>query len=103
MRPGLQKPLGADSGGCPCSVGAAAVGKPQARCGGEGLSRPRSISAPASAAVAAHRPPPTRPVRVSGQSAVLQVFTAASWRTLCSDDWRGHHASVACAQLGFPR
>uniref|UniRef100_A0A8C0L1I1 Transmembrane serine protease 3 n=1 Tax=Canis lupus dingo TaxID=286419 RepID=A0A8C0L1I1_CANLU len=43
-----------------------------------------------------------RCVRVSGQNAVLQVFAAAAWRTVCSDDWRGHHANVACAQLGFP-
>ncbi|XP_060496496.1 transmembrane protease serine 3 isoform X2 [Panthera onca] len=43
-----------------------------------------------------------RCVRVSGRNAVLQVFTAAAWRTVCSDDWRGHHANVACAQLGFP-
>ncbi|XP_003798117.1 transmembrane protease serine 3 isoform X1 [Otolemur garnettii] len=41
-------------------------------------------------------------VRVSGQNAVLQVFTAASWKTMCSDDWKGHYAKVACAQLGFP-
>lgn len=44
-----------------------------------------------------------RPVRVSGQNGVLQVFTEAAWRTVCSDDWKGHHASIACAQLGFPR
>uniref|UniRef100_A0A2K6F4T1 Transmembrane serine protease 3 n=1 Tax=Propithecus coquereli TaxID=379532 RepID=A0A2K6F4T1_PROCO len=43
-----------------------------------------------------------RCVRVSGQSAVLQVFAAASWRTVCSDDWKGHYTKVACAQLGFP-
>ncbi|XP_029794757.1 transmembrane protease serine 3 isoform X3 [Suricata suricatta] len=43
-----------------------------------------------------------RCVRVSGRHAALQVFAAATWRTVCSDDWRGHHASVACAQLGFP-
>uniref|UniRef100_A0A2K5YZ32 Transmembrane serine protease 3 n=2 Tax=Mandrillus leucophaeus TaxID=9568 RepID=A0A2K5YZ32_MANLE len=43
-----------------------------------------------------------RCVRVSGQNAVLQVFTAASWKTMCSDDWKGHYANVACAQLGFP-
>ncbi|KAF5927464.1 hypothetical protein HPG69_016102 [Diceros bicornis minor] len=43
-----------------------------------------------------------RCVRVSGRNAVLQVFTAAAWRTVCSDDWKGHHANVACAQLGFP-
>lgn len=43
-----------------------------------------------------------RPVRLSGQNAVLQVFTAAAWRTMCSDDWQGHHANVACAQMGFP-
>lgn len=43
------------------------------------------------------------PVRVSGQRGVLQVFTDAAWRTVCADDWKGHHASVACAQLGFPR
>ncbi|XP_037380672.1 transmembrane protease serine 3 [Talpa occidentalis] len=43
-----------------------------------------------------------RCVRVSGQDAVLQVFTAAAWRTVCTDGWRGHHAGVACAQLGFP-
>uniref|UniRef100_A0A8D2D0A7 Transmembrane serine protease 3 n=1 Tax=Sciurus vulgaris TaxID=55149 RepID=A0A8D2D0A7_SCIVU len=43
-----------------------------------------------------------RCVRVSGQHAVLQVFAAASWRTMCSDDWKGHYARVACAQLGFP-
>ncbi|XP_057360900.1 transmembrane protease serine 3 isoform X2 [Manis pentadactyla] len=44
-----------------------------------------------------------RCVRLSGQNAVLQVFTAAAWRTMCSDDWQGHHANVACAQMGFPR
>ncbi|XP_019521555.1 PREDICTED: transmembrane protease serine 3 isoform X1 [Hipposideros armiger] len=43
-----------------------------------------------------------RCVRVSGQNGVLQVFTAAVWRTMCSDDWKGHHANVACGQLGFP-
>ncbi|EPQ19898.1 Transmembrane protease serine 3 [Myotis brandtii] len=43
-----------------------------------------------------------RCVRVSGQNGVLQVFTEAAWRTMCSDDWKGHHASIACAQLGFP-
>ncbi|XP_049730892.1 transmembrane protease serine 3 isoform X3 [Elephas maximus indicus] len=43
-----------------------------------------------------------RCVRVSGQNAVLQVFTAASWKTMCSDDWKGLYANVACAQLGFP-
>ncbi|KAG8518590.1 Transmembrane protease serine 3 [Galemys pyrenaicus] len=41
-------------------------------------------------------------VRVSGRDAVLQVFAAAAWRTVCADDWTGHHAGVACAQLGFP-
>uniref|UniRef100_A0A8C5KTC7 Transmembrane protease serine 3 n=1 Tax=Jaculus jaculus TaxID=51337 RepID=A0A8C5KTC7_JACJA len=43
-----------------------------------------------------------RCVRVSGKSAALQVFTAAAWRTVCFDDWKGHYANVACAQLGFP-
>ncbi|XP_010634783.1 transmembrane protease serine 3 isoform X1 [Fukomys damarensis] len=43
-----------------------------------------------------------RCVRMSGHSAVLQVFVAAAWRTLCTDDWKGSYASVACAQLGFP-
>uniref|UniRef100_A0A8C9A6N5 Transmembrane protease serine 3 n=1 Tax=Prolemur simus TaxID=1328070 RepID=A0A8C9A6N5_PROSS len=43
-----------------------------------------------------------RCVRVSGQSAVLQAFVAASWRTMCSDDWKGLYSKVACAQLGFP-
>ncbi|XP_068401891.1 transmembrane protease serine 3 isoform X1 [Eschrichtius robustus] len=43
-----------------------------------------------------------RCVRVSGQNAALQVFTAATWRTVCSEDWKSHHATVACAQLGFP-
>uniref|UniRef100_A0A8D1MLK7 Transmembrane serine protease 3 n=1 Tax=Sus scrofa TaxID=9823 RepID=A0A8D1MLK7_PIG len=43
-----------------------------------------------------------RCVRVSGRNAALQVFTAAAWRTMCSEDWKAHHASVACAQLGFP-
>nr|KAF6476611.1 transmembrane serine protease 3 [Rousettus aegyptiacus] len=43
-----------------------------------------------------------RCVRVSGQRGVLQVFTDAAWRTMCADDWKDHHASVACAQLGFP-
>ncbi|KAF6122228.1 transmembrane serine protease 3 [Phyllostomus discolor] len=43
-----------------------------------------------------------RCVRVSGQNGVLQVFTEAAWRTVCSDDWKSHHATVACAQLGFP-
>ncbi|EGW02909.1 Transmembrane protease, serine 3 [Cricetulus griseus] len=43
-----------------------------------------------------------RCVRVSGQRAALQVFTAAAWRTMCSDDWKSHYAKVACAQLGFP-
>lgn len=46
---------------------------------------------------------PAPPVRVSGRGGVLQVFTDAAWRTVCADDWKGHHASVACAQLGFPR
>ncbi|KAK1344310.1 hypothetical protein QTO34_014875 [Cnephaeus nilssonii] len=41
-------------------------------------------------------------VRVSGQNGVLQVFTEAAWRTMCSDDWKGYHTSIACAQLGFP-
>ncbi|EPY86159.1 transmembrane protease, serine 3 [Camelus ferus] len=43
-----------------------------------------------------------RCVRVSGQNAALQVFTAAAWRTMCADDWKSHHAAVACAQQGFP-
>ncbi|KAF4020636.1 hypothetical protein G4228_012296 [Cervus hanglu yarkandensis] len=43
-----------------------------------------------------------RCVRVSGRNAVLQVFTAATWRTVCAEDWKSHHATVACAQLGFP-
>lgn len=47
--------------------------------------------------------PMHRPVRVSGQNGVLQVFTEAAWRTVCSDDWKSHHATVACGQLGFPR
>lgn len=46
---------------------------------------------------------PSGAVRVSGRSAALQVFVAAAWRTVCSDDWKGHYAGVACAQLGFPR
>lgn len=31
------------------------------------------------------------------------MFTAAVWRTMCAEDWKGHHANVACGQLGFPR
>nr|XP_019601213.1 PREDICTED: transmembrane protease serine 3 [Rhinolophus sinicus] len=46
--------------------------------------------------------PVSRPVRVSGQHGVLQVFTAAVWRTMCAEDWKGHHANVACGQMGFP-
>ncbi|XP_060053115.1 transmembrane protease serine 3 [Erinaceus europaeus] len=42
-----------------------------------------------------------RCVRVSGQRAVLQVFTAAAWRTLCSEDWEDQYGSIACAQLGY--
>ncbi|XP_004842498.2 transmembrane protease serine 3 [Heterocephalus glaber] len=43
-----------------------------------------------------------RCVRVSGRAAVLQVFVAGAWRTMCADDWKGPYAGVACAQLGFP-
>lgn len=63
-------------------------------------------SAPAAgafAAAGADNAVPGPPVRVSGQRGVLQVFTDAAWRTMCADDWKDHHASVACAQLGFPR
>lgn len=59
---------------------------------------------PASACTGPHHPSPHAwPVRVSGQRAALQVFAAAAWRTVCSDDWKNHHAKVACGQLGFPR
>lgn len=58
----------------------------------------------ASTCTGPHCPSPhVWPVRVSGQRAALQVFTAAAWRTMCSDDWKNHYAKVACAQLGFPR
>lgn len=62
------------------------------------LPRPQGSAGHSRVVVPAHRP-----VRVSGQSGVLQVFTEAAWRTVCSDDWKSHHATVACAQLGFPR
>uniref|UniRef100_G3WQC2 Transmembrane serine protease 3 n=1 Tax=Sarcophilus harrisii TaxID=9305 RepID=G3WQC2_SARHA len=42
-----------------------------------------------------------RCVRVSGRNAVLQVFVAAAWRTMCSDDWKGQYGLIACEQLGF--
>ena len=58
---------------------------------------------PDSACTGPHCPSPQSPVRVSGQRAALQVFTAAAWRTMCSDDWKNHYAKVACAQMGFPR
>ena len=71
----------------------------------EGPGRVAEGPPPAGSGLRAAKGPlcPRRPVRVSGRNAVLQVFTAAAWRTVCSDDWRGHHANVACAQLGFPR
>lgn len=80
--------------------GGGPTGQEQLRSGREG-------SAPAAeesvAAGANDRCAWAPPVRVSGQGGVLQVFTDAAWRTVCADDWKGHHASVACAQLGFPR
>lgn len=43
------------------------------------------------------------PVRVSGQNAVLQVFTAATWRTVALRTGRVTMRLFARAQLGFPR
>lgn len=71
---------------------------------GEGLARvSRAGTCPGGREISWPALPVRRAVRVSGQNAVLQVFTAAAWRTVCSDDWKGHHANIACAQLGFPR
>lgn len=72
--------------------GGGAVGEEQVSARDLGAARPLTTLVPV-----------CRPVRVSGQNGVLQVFTAATWRTVCSDDWKGHHANVACGQLGFPR
>lgn len=84
-----------------------AVGAPRARGSSDRAaegSAPGSLWPPPRGAAGADQPLcPAPPVRVSGRGGVLQVFTDAAWRTVCADDWKGHHASVACAQLGFPR
>ena len=81
----------------------AGQGKVRLRTGGSGLASENlcRVSGPFGALMTCL--PVCRPVRVSGQNAVLQVFTAATWRTVCAEDWKSHHATVACAQLGFPR
>ena len=84
-------------------LGGALGGAGQIGKGGCGVSGVVVSPCPALACTGPHCPSPHSPVRVSGQRAALQVFTAAAWRTMCSDDWKNHYAKVACAQLGFPR
>ncbi|KAM4701833.1 transmembrane protease serine 3 [Discoglossus pictus] len=42
-----------------------------------------------------------RCVRLSGRNAVLQAYTAGSWKTVCSDDWKSYYGNFTCKQLGF--
>ncbi|KAE8621342.1 hypothetical protein XENTR_v10004777 [Xenopus tropicalis] len=39
--------------------------------------------------------------RLSGRNSVLQAYTAGSWRTVCSDEWKGLYGNLTCKQLGF--
>lgn len=83
--------------------GGGPAGQGQLGSGRGGVCAGESVAAAPGAAGADQPLCPAPPVRVSGRGGVLQVFTDAAWRTVCADDWKGHHASVACAQLGFPR
>uniref|UniRef100_A0A6I8PY08 Transmembrane serine protease 3 n=1 Tax=Xenopus tropicalis TaxID=8364 RepID=A0A6I8PY08_XENTR len=42
-----------------------------------------------------------RCARLSGRNSVLQAYTAGSWRTVCSDEWKGLYGNLTCKQLGF--
>ncbi|XP_075449133.1 transmembrane protease serine 3 [Ascaphus truei] len=42
-----------------------------------------------------------RCVRLSGRNSVLQAYTAGSWRTVCSEDWKALYGNMTCKQLGF--
>ncbi|XP_053561129.1 transmembrane protease serine 3 [Bombina bombina] len=42
-----------------------------------------------------------RCVRLSGKNAVLQAYSAGTWRTVCSDDWKAYYGNLTCKQLGF--
>lgn len=103
---GTRQVLSRDAGYGNCSIlSGRGSGREQVRLeeGVRGVSGAVVSLCPDSACTGPHCPSPHSPVRVSGQRAVLQVFTAAAWRTMCSDDWKNHYAKVACAQLGFPR
>ncbi|XP_067101828.1 transmembrane protease serine 4a isoform X1 [Osmerus mordax] len=44
----------------------------------------------------------TFPVRLLGNSSVLQVYSSGpGWMTVCSDDWTQQHTDTACKQLGY--
>ncbi|XP_064412926.1 transmembrane protease serine 3 [Latimeria chalumnae] len=42
-------------------------------------------------------------VRLSGKNSVLQIYSAGSWRTVCSEDWKDIYGTTACRQLGYSR
>ncbi|XP_047665578.1 transmembrane protease serine 4b isoform X2 [Tachysurus fulvidraco] len=42
------------------------------------------------------------PVRLMGESLILQVFVNnETWSTVCADNWRTQHTRLACQQLGY--
>ncbi|KAL7834324.1 hypothetical protein SRHO_G00285710 [Serrasalmus rhombeus] len=41
------------------------------------------------------------PVRLVGESLILQVFDDHKWRTVCADNWRSQYTRAACQQLGY--
>ncbi|XP_026777559.3 transmembrane protease serine 4b [Pangasianodon hypophthalmus] len=44
----------------------------------------------------------TYPVRLIGESLILQVFVnGETWSTVCADNWRTQHTRLACQQLGY--
>ncbi|KAG7314428.1 hypothetical protein KOW79_021731 [Hemibagrus wyckioides] len=44
----------------------------------------------------------TYPVRLMGESLILQVFMNNKiWSTVCADNWRTQHTRLACQQLGY--
>ncbi|KAK3509244.1 hypothetical protein QTP70_025597, partial [Hemibagrus guttatus] len=44
----------------------------------------------------------TYPVRLMGESLILQVFVNnETWSTVCADNWRTQHTRLACQQLGY--
>ncbi|XP_062844440.1 transmembrane protease serine 4b [Trichomycterus rosablanca] len=43
----------------------------------------------------------THPVRLVGESLILQVYNHDKWTTVCADNWRTQHTRLACQQLGY--